>query len=491
MKRGPGILLAALVLAMSGCARDAPEPTFAGESPQPATIDNVLLICLDTVRADTFYALGRLRGDRLQQTWQGNALVFTEAQSTAPWTLPALGSVFSGLWPIQHGAGRLPGVEHVYLPRHSPGRMTEGSPTLAGLAAQAGLRTSAISASPWTSEADLGFGIDRGFANFHSFVPDTAALGDEYWRPMVAKWSELVGAQGNEMRSFNFVHLMEAHNWHIVSEAELDARIATFSGEQLAGYYSIAPARACDDKSALVCRQFVVYAHAVGVLRDVVARMLDTLRSKRQLDNTAVVMFSDHGEEFDDHAGDGRQPSPLRKNPSFGHGHSLYQEQLHVPLMVWLPGEPGRVVDTPVSLVDIAPSVAGWLGLDLADPELPGQLLREQSSNSEGKRVLYASHINEGERQLAARQGDDKSIWYMASDRTAYYDLASDPQEQRSASSDERVLRFDGHFLGYAQLQNDNPSSSAIFTARQLQRLQSIGYLQGVEADGVEQRGGH
>lgn len=479
-------LLAALTLAATGCSKQQGDAAAATAPPAPAPaqaraiVRNLLLICIDTVRADTFYALGELQDDRLA-AWQDEALVFTQAQSTAPWTVPALASAFSGLWPVQHGAGTLPGVRKVSLADTPPALMRQDARTIAWAARRAGIDTNVISSSGWTFEAQNGVGINRGFDNFHKFAPSLETLGDVYWQPMVQKWSELIGAQGDDQRALNFVHFIEAHNWHLVTDAELDARIATFTAAQRANYRATAPEPACAEEASSMCRRYLVYAHAVGVLRDAVAQMLDTLKSTGGLGDTAVVVFSDHGEEFNDHAGDGRQPTKYRKDAFFGHGHSLYQEQLHVPLLVWHPHERGRTIDTPVSLVDIAPSAARWMGLRLHARDSQGQQLHELPAERSANRVLYASHVSEGEKQLAARQGDTKSIWYIGSDRSDFYDLAQDPAEQHSVPTNELVMQFDGHFLEHNQLKRKEVAESARFTDKQLKRLQSIGYLQGVD----------
>lgn len=477
-----GLLVIALILALGGCSRQADEETTPTAAPAPARepVSNVLLICIDTVRADTFYPLGKLRDDRLH-AWQDSALVFSQAQSPAPWTVPALASAFTGLWPVQHGAGLIPGLEYISIGENPPSLMRKDAATIAAAARAAGMQTNVVSSSGWTFEAKNGVGINHGFAKFYKFAPSLDTLGDIYWEPMVQKWSDLIGAQGEASRALNFVHFIEAHNWHLVQDAELDERIATFSAAQLANYRATAPAPACEDEASLMCRRYLVYAHAVGVLRDAVADMLDELQTTGQLDNTAVVLFSDHGEEFNDHAGDGREPTKYRKWAFFGHGHSLYQEQLHVPLVVWHPHEEGRTIDTPVSLLDIAPSAADWLGLEFSSADMQGQLLHKQSNGATAERILYASHVSEGEKQMAARQGAYKSIWYIASDRSDFYDLVKDPEELHSIPTDELVLKFDGYFLEHDQLKREDASETAKFTNKQLKRLQSIGYLQGVE----------
>ena len=81
---------------------------MSGEDLLPeASPRNILLICIDTVRADVFYGLGDSRKDSFSE-WQDRALVFERASSSSSWTAPAIGSVFSGLWQSGHGAGQLP-----------------------------------------------------------------------------------------------------------------------------------------------------------------------------------------------------------------------------------------------------------------------------------------------------------------------------------------------------------------------------------------------
>jgi len=82
---------------------------------------------------------------------------------------------------------------------------------------------------------------------------------------------------------------------------------------------------------------------------------------------------------------------------------------------------------------------------------------------------------------MSAQQGTEKSIWYMESDQYSYFDLASDPYEIHSESSDKLVMRFDGLFLDYVQNTPDKELRPAVLTDEQIKRLQSIGYLQGVE----------
>lgn len=481
-----GALLLAFAAAISACTKQAGEPIADG-SPQP--VKNLLVICIDTVRADTFYQLGELKQDRLS-TWQEDGLVFTQAASPAPWTVPSIASAFTGLWPKQHGAGSIPGLTKVSLVKSPPSVLRPEVRTIAQEARENGFSTTVISASQWTFDNENPVDISRGFNDFNEYVPDMSTLDFPFWEPMLEQWTRLIDNQAPGERALNFVHFIDAHNWHTGTPGKLKAFISSFSPEQLALYRTTAPAPACKDEKSIICKRYLVYAHAVGVLRNTIADMLDALKERGQLEDTAVIVFSDHGEEFHDHVGEEREQQLFEHAMYFGHGISLYEEQLHVPVVVWHPDLAGAVIHTPVSLIDIAPSAASWLGLEFAPVEGQGRLLHEQLERPEedNGRVLFASNISIGEKQMSARKGPDKAIWYMASDRIKYFDLEKDPDElQPAVAQEEMVLAFDGRFLEYEQMKQDAQSETASFTKEQIDRLQAIGYLQGVDSDDGEE----
>lgn len=477
--RTVAVLLAFAAVA-TACGRQGGEPTAAGPL-EP--VRNLLVICIDTVRADTFYQLGELEQDRLR-TWQDRALVFKQASAPAPWTVPSIASAFTGLWPKQHGAGLIDGLKQIDFTRSMPSVLHPDVKTLAQTARDDGFQTTVVSASQWTFDDENPVDISRGFDRFYEYVPELTALDFPFWEPMLQQWNELIDNQPADDRVLNFVHFIDAHNWHMALPRQLNPILHSLTPKQRKRYRSMAPAPACEDMTSLICKRFTVYAHSVSVLRDAVADMLDAMEKRGQLADTAVVLFSDHGEEFHDHFGEAREHSLSGEPVYLGHGISLYEEQLHVPLVVWHPGIPGNVIHTPVSLIDIAPSAAAWLGLAFAPEEGQGRLLHEQPANpaKDDGRVLYASNMAYGEKQTSTRKGPEKAIWYMASDRINYFDLAQDPDELVPLDpGKEMVLAFDGRFLEYEQMKQDGPAEMASFTREQMERLQAIGYLQGVE----------
>ncbi len=131
--------------------------------------------------------------------------------------------------------------------------------------------------------------------------------------------------------------------------------------------------------------RYLIYARAVFALRDRLAHFLSALEAMDLLSSTLIVSYSDHGESFGERAVQGDQfegdsfRGPVLDLEALawdgsavrlpGHGNSLYQEMLHVPLLAWVPGQQGRDVEVPASLVDIYATVLSWLKIE--DPQAP------------------------------------------------------------------------------------------------------------------------
>lgn len=465
------------VTVTAGCAEK--ESTSAARQ----GIKNLLIICIDTVRADTFFHLAGRKNDNLA-AWEDKAVVFSNAHAPSPWTVPSIASFFTGLWPAQHGAGLFAGM-YGQINKVPPSRYREGVPSLPLAAKAAGYDTAAVSASAWTNNT-----IYRSLMEgFDTVVPYDTPGADADWRPLLATWRDELLPSAEGKRFMHFIHLMEAHNWHALTKGNsVDALYAALTEEQLLSYRDMQPPNACDTPTSAFCKSFNVYASAVTAIRDGIAEVLATLERQNLLDDTLVVVFSDHGEEFLDHLGDRRSKSA--KNlvaamfGAYGHGMTLYEEQLHVPLLMWHPGVEPATIDAPVSLVDVAPSVAQWMGIDYAPEDWPGRSLETYVSGGPAlERTLYGSAVSQGEKQLSARKDNEKAIWYQVTDVVDYYALDEDPGETTSAPSDERILRFDGLFVDHQQWVSQPAVSGGDLSEEQVRRLQSIGYLQGVDAE--------
>ena len=157
------------------------------------------------------------------------------------------------------------------------------------------------------------------------------------------------------------------------------------------------------------------YDSEIAYCDAVVGRAIAYVQDKRP--NAIIVVAADHGEEFDEHGGR-------------YHGTTLYDEQVHVPLVVYVPGVPAHVVAGPVQLIDIAPTILGLLDL-LAPARMRGTDLGPWlavPSAPDGRLPPVFAEV--GDNRMVV-QGREKLICDLAKDYCAYHDLGSDPREER------------------------------------------------------------
>src|SRR5690606_15958838 len=158
-----------------------------------------------------------------------------------------------------------------------------------------------------------------------------------------------------------------------------------------------------------------LYDSALRYIDDQIARVIEFLEKSGELDRTAIVVTADHGEEFWDH---GR----------FFHGQSLYDELLHVPLIVRVPGlgAPGTVVERPVRMLDVGPSLLDWAKLE-RPATFTGRALAEVVANADlpADEMVATATQAQFPTRYAVRSGDLKLIESLDTGKRELFDLAS------------------------------------------------------------------
>jgi len=435
---------APLVLATLACGSGKDRPRL------------VVLVSIDTLRADHLGLYGYDRPTSpVLDALSLESTVFEEAMSSSPWTLPAHASLLTGLYPSRHG---LTSHER-YLP--------SGLPTLSLLFSQAGYRTAAV-----VNSHNLGpdFGLDRGFQQYR-YVEESASRREPS-RELTDQAIQWVGEAG-EKPLFLFLHYYDVHSdYASLPEHESDFLrpydgIADGTTAQLAAHREGKVSLSAEDAPNLIDR----YDAGIRQMDAEIGRFLEFLRERDLWEDTLFVLTSDHGEEFFEHGG-------------VLHGQTQYQEVLHVPLLVKGPGIPrGRQVETPVSLVDIAPTVLARAGI--AVPEgLDGvdiaRLWNEGDRELEGRYLFSEADHNNVEHDItrAVRYKSFKLHFNRLSREYRLYDLSRDPAEQEDLSAErgdafaalsERLDRF---------LLNERAEAPVrSLTEEEIEKLRSLGYL--------------
>jgi arylsulfatase A-like enzyme/uncharacterized membrane protein YozB (DUF420 family) len=429
----------------------------AGGGAEPVPIArNLVLISLDTLRADRLGSYGYARDtspnlDALAR----EAFVFERATSAGNSTAGAHHALFQSQVASQA----------VRDPR---------APTLAEILRQHGFHTAAFT-DGGTMSRDLGFA--RGFEHFDD---TNRGLADSL--PRAAFWLEVL-ASGRQ-RLYLFVHTFETHlpydpppPWDTRFFPEYRGSVTGgLTLPLLRGLRALARTDgAPPDPTGEEDRRQVqaLYDGEIRKADTLVSALLQHLEKLRLRDDTLLVILSDHGEEFWDHG-------------SVLHSHTLYDELLHVPLLVRVPGwrdRPRRVPER-VSMLDVLPTLLELLGVPAPDglrgsslvPRMRGEALPEEPILSEG--YPYG-------RSLQAVSADGfKLIRSLETGNSELYDLGADPGE-RSDLADarpevrDRLAAFLDAQLGSRPLDTGDPLErpEALPEATQ-QRLRELGYIE-------------
>lgn len=447
------------------------EPQPKGPVAVRPELQGAILIVLDTMRADRLSAYGHERAttptiDALAK--QG--VLFEQAISSAPWTLPSMASLLSGRW--------LAGSFDDGTEKHSLRASVVQS------IARAGYRTAGFTEGGFTSKY---FGFDRGFELWREeegevrVKLDGAELGDAASASIdstfgaAEAWLEDHASE----KFFLMVHTYEAHTPyqrnHFAKGLDAGAVGDSFEIAELDAV------RAGDLATGEGEREYIRALYDGGVLEAdrYVAKLLEHLVALGLRDRTLIVITSDHGEELGGH-----YPLELAN-----HGHALTDDQLRVPLIVANPVAKYRVerVAQSVRTIDVLPTVAELLGVPL-DSEVDGKSLTLLMHGADTRdRVAYGGGVDRGPLRSFVRTAEWKYIEITGEPyselspmppRVQLYDLKADPGEitNVAARKPEVVAELSAMLEAHQQGAVERIHPDAVPPALE-DRLRSLGYL--------------
>jgi len=415
-RRGPLFLgCAALVLGGAGCGRSEPAPL-------------VLLILVDTLRLDALSCYGGERPTPAIDALAAEGVRFEQAIASSGWTLPSAASILTGVSPPVHHA------------RGKKTRLTPISPDLptgAELLSAAGVRTIAFTNAAFVNPL---LGLTRGF----ELQSHHHAYNDEIRRADATIDEALAALAAEDDRpTFCLIHLFDPHIDYDppgeyaqrYTEGLVDKK-RPLSFEDCS---SLPPGRTGERPSPdHVARVRAAYDAEIAFVDAEIGRLVAELERRGRLGRTSIFVTADHGEEFWEHGG-------------FEHGHTLYDELIHVPLVLRSfeehavrAGVPrAGVISAQVRSIDILPTVfellgvppsAGFEGRSLL-PLLRGEEREPRPAFSDG--TLY------GRDKTALRTGDHKLVLERerdGNDSLELFDLRADPGETRDLAAQDPAL---------------------------------------------------
>ncbi len=435
----------ALMAVLGGLVIGLPEARAAEERPERY---NLILISIDTLRADRLgsYGYDRDTSPRIDAFARKGAL-FENAVAESGWTLPSHVTMLSGLYPSTHG---------VVHPALKPNPQTA---LLAELLRGAGYRTIGLTEGGYVG-AEYGF--DRGFEAFDD--------ADDGLKAILPRALRRIRDLGDGDRYFLFVQTYDVH----CPYAPAKGYAGRFQSE---GAEFIETRGRCGnpDFNEMSLSDGQVrflsdrYDDSIREADGTLGEFLEQLETRGALANTAVVITSDHGEEFKEHG-------------QIGHERTLYREVLSIPLIIVAPGIAPTRIAHQTGLVDLAPTVLTLLGIpvpeDMEGKSLVSLLGGGDPKDRDGARVSELSW----QRPLRSVMTPELHlILDLGSDRALLFSPGEDPREARDIAGrhPKEVTALRGVLELYTKERRTRSAAMIDAVPEELrERLRALGYLQ-------------
>jgi arylsulfatase len=479
-RRGPvaaTAVSAAAMLVVGGLASVMANVVAGGPAEKPAVAPstakgpNVVLIIADTLRADHLGVYGaRDVSTPAVDSLAADGVVFEKAFAQSSWTRPSIATILTGLYPGSHSV------------MHKTDLLPADVVTVAEAMKQGGYRTSGfvtnINVAP-------SFNFQQGFDEYQYLAPDfffgatdsgsklalyslmrlirerflsKQKFVEHYYQDAhTVNETSLPWLTGHkDERFFVLIHYMDPHDpyFEIPYNGRAVARVDTPNP---------APERAEELRK--------LYASNIEYMDGFLAKLFAALKERGVYDNTVIAFTADHGEEFHEHGG-------------WWHGTTLYEEQIHVPLIIKPAGKSaGRRDVSFARLADVMPTLLAAAGVEVP----AGAQGRDLFGSSAAPTAVYAEEDHEGNVLESIRTADWKLIVANEGNPRGLapvelYDLRADPRETTNVADKEpaRVaeLRRDLETLRAASRASAVKGTTGTIDAADEERLRALGYLE-------------
>lgn len=430
--------------------------TGCGEAER--SLPNILLITLDTTRADRLscYGYERVTTPNLDKLARDSVL-YANSLSTASSTLPAHASLFTGKFTSSHGARRhpegplrltaaIPGPEHWDRYRAFP--LAKEEVTLASLLKKAGYSTAGVVAGPWLKKV---FGLGKGFDHYDD--EGISSVNGRVAKEVTAGAVRWLQSRGKKP-FFLFLNYFDPHGPYTAPEGFA----ARFLPEGTR-FQSRKPTTA--ELNALYDAEILYMDHYIG-------KLLEVLRTQGLYEDTWIIVTADHGELMGEHG-------------KMGHGDFLTQQEIHIPLFMKYPRKEVKptTLKERVQLPDILPTICERLGIATSS-EIQGQSLSKVKHPlvAEAYPIEISSNLGHWR---ALIDGDFKLLW-NSEDHHALYNLKDDPGEesnlyQRDPDRAEAMMKRLEQYLTQLPKPTRSNDTEEIIDPETAESLQNLGYI--------------
>ena len=437
------IVAIVLIIFMLGCSESQ-------ETAEQETSPNVLLLLIDTLRADHVHCYGYGRDiTPTLDSLASEGIMWANVQGQAAWTLPTMSSIFTGLTERQHLAGIREGQQYA---------LSDELLTLPEIFRQNGYQTAGFYTVPVMGQ---GYGFDQGMDHCDlegcEVIFPADVMVDKY-----LNWSDTLMQDGTPY--FTVLHFFDPHFQYappvpyssmFSSMSHPGSRWAVCAASSMIDGWSNGQISRSD-----LSRMMDLYDGEIAYLNDQLTRLFSGMRNRNMLDNTLVVVIADHGEEFAEHGG-------------VTHGVQLHSEITGVPLIITGPGIPEDSINTVLAgQVDVLPTILSYAGIPAPENIYGMDLL---SSDIPEDRILPASgYYSPVSNYITVRQGSRKLFWDTETGDAFMFDLSNDYLEQDTLPADSLLVAEAEYYWATPPHVNPDPMKNV---EERVEMFRNLGYL--------------
>lgn len=462
---------------------------------------------MDTTRVDHLSCYGyEKKTTPYIDEFARESVLYNRAYSAASWTLPSIASILTGLYPGAHGAHRVEKADNMF----SANKLAEDNITLAEILARSGYETAGIISAEFLTRE---YGLHRGFNYFDdtiyiyffalsafrplSFLNLFIPITDYLWanglygsriadqiNTSVFSWLD---QKMKKAPFFLLIHYFDPHDPYLpeklgISKNAVSEQIRKKFANRTVNYTELE--RSLIDsvqvgKNLLLPEERALlvnnYDREINRLDKKIYQVLTKLKEKNLFDNSLIIITADHGESFGEH-------------DLMLHGVSLYEDNIHVPLLIKYPFAEKRkgIVNEPVSLTGLAPTILSYTKIPIPKPiqgssfsDLPSQKIIAQ--NFRDPRWGKREELKRFDQDLISLIDGDFKIIKSIGGKNQLYNIKIDPREQKNLIGENpqvatRLLTtLDAHIKNLGLLKKkDNPLE---LNQIQIQNLKGLGYI--------------
>jgi arylsulfatase len=418
----------------------------ACNSADPATGTPVVLIVVDTLRADHLGSYGHSRNTSPHiDSLAADAVVYRNAYSTAPWTAPSIASLLASQYPKKLGI------------RDTQSILSDDLVMLPEVLREAGYATGAVVSHTFCSKK---WNFNQGFEEFDE--SNIVGLRQVSSTGVTREGLDFLDRHKSEP-FFLWLHYFDPHFPYLLHDdfpfgtGNLKTWVRSGMSHTVLRKHKISE----DDRQEILR----IYDSEIGLTDQAIGRVLERLKELGLYERSLIIFAADHGEAF-------------QERGRFGHSGSLHDELVNVPLIIKLPGNRHQEIDTPVSLVDVYPTILALLGLSIDHP-IVGQDLKPGQTNPRPRPVFFETARGKKTLQGVAFH-QFKLIQSSDLGEFELFDLETDPGEIKNVAADKPVVfaELKSQLEQWIASVEEGPRLSTELSAEELENLAELGYTE-------------